>query len=421
MNSMNILFVVPYVPNLIRVRPYNLIRYLEGRGQCVTVMTLYSSESEREAAEALREVCHDVQALPMPKWRSLANCLLAAPTGAPLQSVYCWQPALAERISQAAATGQTSAGQNAFDVVHIEHMRGARYGLHLLAQNGRRPPIVWDSVDSISHLFRQSASQSKKLTSRLMTGFELPRTERYERMLMGKFDRVLVTSKTDREAFLALGNDSRDAASADSSRLLVLPNGVDLDYFTPGNPAEREPATLVISGKMSYHANVSMVLFFINQILPKIRARRPDVKVVVVGKDPPRDILALGQDPAIEVTGTVTDIRPYLRRATVAVAPLTYGAGIQNKILEAMACGTPVVTTPRAISALEGIPGTDLLVGDGEEGFANEVLRLLEDSTLRHAVGQAGRLYVEKTHRWADIAVRLEEIYRQAIRDRVSA
>lgn len=408
---MNILFVVPYVPNLIRVRPYNLIRHLARRGNRLTVLTLWSSEAERQAAEDLREECIEVTALPLPKWRSLANAALALPGRTPLQAVYCWQPALAAQI-EAAAWPAGMGGRPAFDVAHVEHLRGARYGLHLLSRSGaggRAPlPVVWDSVDSITHLFRQSSASSKKIFSRLLTRFELGRTERYEAMLAGKFDRVLVTSQNDRNAFLGLPGINQAG-----ERIHVLPNGVDLEYFTPDESLPRDPNTLVISGKMSYHANVSMVLHFTNHILPLIRARRPEVRLIVVGKDPPSDILALGQDANIEVTGTVDDLRPYLRRAAVAVAPLTYGAGIQNKVLEAMACGTPVVTTPRAVSALNTQPGTDLLIAGSEEEFAQAVCRLLEDSAYRERVGREGRRYVERNHRWTEIAARLEEIYQQ--------
>lgn len=95
---MNILFIVPYVPNLIRVRPYNLIRHLAAHGHEVTVLTLWSTEAERADAEALKQHCHRVVALPLPRWRSLWNCLRALPTPVPLQAVYCWQPALARRL-----------------------------------------------------------------------------------------------------------------------------------------------------------------------------------------------------------------------------------------------------------------------------------------------------------------------------------
>ena len=407
---MNILFVVPYVPNLIRVRPYNLIRYLTERGHRVTVMTMWTSDAEKASLDPLREVCHRVEAVKLPKLRSYINCLAALPSATPLQAVYCWQPEFAAIVAEAASR-RLDDGRPAYDVVHIEHLRGARFGLHLRKQLGKSDvPLIWDSVDCISHLFRQSSASSKKRLSRWTTRFELGRTEKYEGWLVSQFDRVLVTSRLDREALLKL--TARPEAAAP---VHVLPNGVDLDYFSPGAVEKREPATLVISGKMSYHANVSMVLYFANRILPLIRAQRPDVRLVVVGKDPPAEILALGSQPNITVTGFVSDIRPYLQTATAAVAPLTYGAGIQNKVLEAMACGTPVVTTQKAVAALEITHGCELLVGENEERFAGEVLRLLNNPDLCRQIGMEGRRYVENRHRWTDIAGQLENIYQEAV------
>ena len=165
---MNILFIVPYVPNLIRVRPYNLIRRLAARGHEVTVLTLWSNQEERADAEVLKQHCHRVVALPLPRWRPLWNCLRALPTRVPLQAVYCWSPSLAREIadhlspiayrsSPSAIGDQPSAiSHQPYDIVHIEHLRGARYGLHAKSAI-RNPqsaiPIVWDSVDCISLLF----------------------------------------------------------------------------------------------------------------------------------------------------------------------------------------------------------------------------------------------------------------------------
>jgi glycosyltransferase involved in cell wall biosynthesis len=177
----------------------------------------------------------------------------------------------------------------------------------------------------------------------------------------------------------------------------------------------RDPATLVISGKMSYHANVSMVLHLVEKILPHVWRSRPDARLLIVGKDPTREIQALGEHPAITVTGTVPDLPPYLQRATVAVAPITYRAGIQNKILEAMATETPVVTTPAAVSALQVTPNQDLMVAAEPKAFAESVVSLLNDQTKRQAMGKAGRRFVETYHDWRAAARRLTAVYEDAI------
>lgn len=411
---MRILFIVPYVPNLIRVRPYNLIRYLAQRGNAITLLTLYSTPEELESLALLRDTCEQVHALPLARWRSLWNVLLAAPTSAPLQSGYCWQPALSR------LAWELVDGKGAFDVVHVEHLRGARYGLDLLsrfernlanAAKRKNPAVVWDSVDCISLLFEQAAGRSARWINRMMTQFELRRTRRYEGTLTQRFKRVLVTSRDDRQGLIDL---LPTGTRADHIR--VVPNGVDLQYYAPGNGrVVKDPATLVISGKMSYHANVTMSMNFVEHILPRIWAKRPDVKLMLVGKDPTPELRALANNPLIQVTGTVDDIRPYLHRATLAVTPILYGAGIQNKVLEAMACELPVVSTSKAVSALAVQHGSDLFVADQPEDIANAVLHLLDEPELRGQVGRAGRLYVERHHQWPYIVSGLEEIYHEAI------
>lgn len=411
---MRVLFVVPYTPNLIRVRSYNLIRHLTKRGHQVTVLTLSRDRKEEADAIALADHCHQVIYHSLPRWRSLWNCLVALPTSDPLQSAYCWQPTLAEQLRQF-LNGHS--GQQPFDVVHVEHLRGVRYGLQaneLLWSNGKSLPVIWDSVDCISSLFRQASGRSKSTAGRWMTRIELGRTERYEGWLLDQFQRILVTSPVDKEALMDLANQDKPAAQVD-----VLPNGVDLEYFRPDSSVAREPATLVVSGKMSYHANITMVLHLVQDIMPLVWAQKPDIRLFIVGKDPSPSIQQLDGHPSVSVTGTVPDIRPYLQRATMAVAPLTYGAGIQNKILEAMACQTPVIVTPQATAALAAVKDRDLVSAESPSTFAEQILALIADPERQHALGRNGRSYVEAHHHWGAIAGQLEGLYK-ATMDRIN-
>jgi glycosyltransferase involved in cell wall biosynthesis len=303
------------------------------------------------------------------------------------------------------------------DVVHVEHLRGADYGL-AIGEDAGATPVIWDSVDCITHLFEQAVRNRTDHLGRLINRVEVERTRRFEGSLLPRFDRVLVSSRVDREALLDLASPVDRANAA----VNVLSNGVDLDYFAPGEE-QRHANTLVFSGKMSYHANESAVLHLLREIMPRIWAVRPDTRLVVVGKDPSRQLrrLLAEESARVQVTGTVADIRPYLRTATVAVVPLVYGAGCQNKVLEAMGCGTPVVATPQAVSALNTKPGQDVLVAAAATAFADAVLTLLANPEQCRAIGAAGRRYVEEHHRWLDVAGRLESIYEDALGDRRSA
>lgn len=409
---MRILFIVPYVPNLVHVRSFNLIKSLSVRGHLITLATLWTAKDDQNDLEQLAPYCQQILAFPLTKWRSYLNSLLALTSTDPLQSAYCWNPDLAHRLGSLFNDGDSRAP---FDIIHIEHLRAARYGISLGGtQNGRSfgqegksmPPIVWDSVDNISLLFRQASVHSHRFFSRLMTRFELSRTEVYEARLMQHFSNILVTSQNDRKAFLDLLPNERKLPD-----ISVIPNGVDTHFFAPDPTIRREPDTLVISGKMSYHANVTMCLNFVSQVMPLIWAKRPAVKLWLVGKDPTKELKSLEKKPGIKVTGTVVDIRPYLQRSTLALAPLTYGVGIQNKVLEAMACGAPVVSTPQAVSALSAVAGRDVAVAQRPEELANTILRLLDDPGQCASLGRNGRKYVEDNHCWNDITAHLEEVY----------
>lgn len=411
---MKILFIVPYTPTHIRTRPYNLILALARQGHAVTLATLWENEQERQVLRDLQKTGVQVISSRLTKMRSIWNSLIALPTRTPLQAVYCWQPGLLHEMNSCLAQG--------YDVIHVEHLRGARYGLWAksrIRSLGLHTPVVWDSVDCISYLFEQAARKSGSLLSRSITRLELGRTRRYEGWLVEQFDRVLVTSPLDQKAMENLSPRAKTNGQArcDCPKAIgVLPNGVDLDYFTPPAGA-RESGTLVLSGKMSYHANVAAGLYLVNDIMPLIWKDKPDVQVWIAGKDPTPEIRRLAERHPhhVFVTGTVSDIRPHLRRATVAVCPIKYGAGIQNKVLEAMATGTPVVTTPQAVSALQVRSGDDLLVGDSPERFSESVLALLGSEELRERMSRAGRRYAEEHHDWNMIVKRLESVYRQAI------
>ena len=396
---MNILFVVPYAPNLVRVRPFNLIRHLSTRGHNVTVVTLWTNGSEQDDLERLGQWCTRVEALHLPAWRSLLNCVVALPGGEPLQASYSWSSDLMKRLTTLRANA---------DVVHVEHLRGARYGLLPSGSNGAdAAPVVWDSVDCISDLFEQAVRRRQDKVGRLINQIELTRTRRYEGWLTSQFDRILVTSEIDKQSLQALSDNSQPVS--------VLTNGVDLDYFSPASE-QRQADSIVFSGKMSYHANESAVVHLVRDVMPLVWSRRPSTRVVIVGKDPSRNLCRfLSRHPQVKVTGTVADIRPYLRRASVAAVPLVYGAGCQNKVLEAMACATPVVTTPKAVSALHTKQGRDVLVADGPEAFAEGLLSLLGDPLKQQRVGRAGRDYVETNHRWDHVAAQLETIYAEVI------
>lgn len=397
MAPLRLLFIVPYLPSLIRVRPYNLIKYMADQGHEITLLALAPPGEDTGGLDSLRQWCRQVQIAPLPRWRTLWNALRALPSRTPLQAAYSRSPEMSRLI-------QEMESQMSFDVVHVEHLRGAE-----LAHAIQKLPVVFDSVDSITLLFEKVSQAGPTWRSRLLAGLDLARTRRYEARLLHRFARVLVTSPSDREALAKLSS-----TPAAKDRLIVMPNGVDLSYFEPLD-IQRDPATIIFTGKMSYHANIAAALDLARQVMPLVWQAVPEAKLTIAGKDPAPELLALAEDSRIVVTGTVPDLRPYLAQATVAVTPIRYGVGIQNKVLEALAMATPVVSTPQATTALQVEPGQDLLVGDSPQTLAQGVISLLTDDVLRQQIGQAGRHYVETHHDWQVVAQNLAQIYREVI------
>ena len=395
--GLRILFVSPYLPSLIRVRPYNLIKALAERGHQITLLALEPPGDDTSGLEGLRTWCQCVQTVPLPRWRTLWNGVCALPGQIPFQAAYSRSPQMLAVIQQ------TQAGAD-FDIAHVEHLRGAELSRAL---NGI--PVVFDSVDSITLLFERARQFGPTRRSRLMAGLDVDRTRRYEARLLERYARVLVTSPQDKEALAGLSTQK-----GLDGRLVVLPNGVDLHYFSPLD-LPRDAATIIFSGKMSYHANIAAALDLAGQVMPRVWAHRPDARLIIAGKDPSPELLALTADPRISVTGTVPDLRPYLAQATVSVSPIRYSVGIQNKLLEAMAMATPVVSTPQATAALQAEPGRDLLVADTPQAIAEVVITLLADDTLRQQIGRGGRRYVETYHNWSTAAEKLEGVYREVM------
>lgn len=396
---LRLLFVAPYPPSPIRVRPFQLLRQLARRGHNITLVCASSDDDTAELA-ALRLLCERVLPVTVGRGARAGAYLRALAGELPLQAAHCLSPALVTTLRGELARG-------AYDVVHIEHLRAAEVARAAVAGLPAAPPLVLDAVDSISLLFERAARNSPSPRARAMALLDLSRTRRYEAAYGRRFDHVAITSPEDRWALETLRASHAELPGAP---ITVVPNGVDLDYFQPTGQ-QREPETLVFSGKMSYHANDAAARFLLDTIMPLVWRERPRVRVVIAGAQPGPAILAHARNPLVTVTGLVPDLRPYLAGATLAVAPIRYGVGVQNKVLEAMAMGAPVVAARQATVALAARPGAELLVAEGAQAFAAQVLALLADPARRHSIGAAGRAYVERRHGWEASAALLEGCY----------
>jgi sugar transferase (PEP-CTERM/EpsH1 system associated) len=391
---MRILFVSPYIPSPVRVRPYHWIRALARQGHRVRLVALQPPEDRWIGEAPVRDCCEHVTVFQISRLQTLGNAMRALPRDLPLQAAYSLHPEAERFIAAEASRG--------CDVVHVEHLRGS-----LLARRVKDVPCVIDAVDSITALFEQTVRHAPSWQQRAIARLDLARTRRFEAGVPGRFARSIVTSTRDAAAFQEL------SGSSFADRVVAVPNGVDLDYFQPA-AARSQPDTIVFTGKMSYHANDAAALRLGREIMPRIWRERPSARLVIAGKDPSPAVQALGHDRRVTVTGFVNDMRPFLWSAAIAAAPLIYGTGIQNKVLEAMACGIPVVASSTACEGLGAVAQRDLLVGTDDDALAAHALTLLRNESLRASLAKAGRRYVATHHHWDEMAKRLVGVYADA-------
>jgi glycosyltransferase involved in cell wall biosynthesis len=201
-------------------------------------------------------------------------------------------------------------------------------------------------------------------------------------------------------------------ALAPNVPVFVMPNGVDAAHFAPLDLPE-QPDTVVFTGGMSFPPNITAVLYYYQQILPLIRRELPHVRLIIVGRDPAPEIVALAADPYVTVTGYVDDIRPWLAQSSVMICPMISGSGIKNKVLEALAMARPVVSTTLGIEALDVTNGRELVIADQPADFAAAVLQLLHNAAARQQIGDAGRELVMRRYTWDACAASYDAIYTQ--------
>jgi sugar transferase (PEP-CTERM/EpsH1 system associated) len=196
-----------------------------------------------------------------------------------------------------------------------------------------------------------------------------------------------------------------------------FPNGVDSDYFAPSE-APYDADTISFVGRMDYYPNQDCMFDFCAKVLPQVKTQRPQTKLQIIGADPSPAVKRLGDLPGVIVTGSVPDVRPYVRRSAAVVAPLNIARGTQNKILEAMAMGVPVITSLAAAGGVDAIAGEHFLVAKNHEEQAAAILRVLGDPRERRRLAGAGRSRMLTHHAWPNSMRRLDAIIERSLSHR---
>lgn len=375
-----------------KIRPFNMIRHFTRSGHKVTVCSLARSEAEAEEGRGIAPHCERFEMgrvrNPVQALRMVARLPLATPSS----MGFFYSPDLARRI-------RTLLAAESFDLIFVHCSSVAQYVEHV-----RGIPKVLDFGDMDSHKWFEYAD-AKPFPLSLGYRLEGAKMLRAEKILAGRFDLCTATTRAEWETLSGYGVD------VDTD---WFPNGVDSEFFSPsGEPYDPDLVSFV--GRMDYYPNQECMFDFCANTLPKLQARRPGLRLEIVGADPSPKVRDLGRLPGVTVTGSVPDVRPYVRRSALMVAPLNIARGTQNKILEAMAMGVPVVTSRIAAGGVDAVAGEHFLVAASPDDYVDAILRVTGDPAERERLGRAGRARMLSHHNWDQSMVRLDRIVERCL------
>ena len=368
---------------------YHLIRHLSVLYRHdITLISFVSERSRAEDFEHVKDVCTMEDPIRI-QWGALTKMLLKAAKNSILRLPknlkhglfvneldYYYDQRMDQKIKEALK-------KNNFELIFSTRQM-ANYVVDVDV------PKIVQPFDAMSEWHRQVSSNSRGL-KRIFYFIRNLLNRSYEKHIYEKFDACLVVTRLDKELL---------ESSNPRIRCVVIPNGVDVDYFSPAATSE-EPASLIFIANMSARVAVDNIMYFYNEIFPLILRENPEVKLYLVGRDPSKEIRKLSADPLVTVTGYVNDLRPYLAKSTVSIAPWFIGTtGMKNKVLEAMSMGKAVVTTTNGARGITATNKEHLVIADAVNEFARDIVALLNDQRLRRRLGENARRLIEAHYSW---------------------
>ena len=370
-----------------KIRPFNMIRHLTAAGHEVTVCSLARSAAEAEEGEGIAPHVAGKAIGLVSEPLQWARMIVRLPLLTPSSMGYFYSASLARQVRQLLAS-QT------WDLIFVHCSSVAQYVEHVTDV-----PKILDFGDMDSQKWLEYAHY-KPFPLSLGYWYEGQKMLAAEKRLARRFDLCTATTRAEWETLDGYGT----GAVTD-----WFPNGVDAQYFSPGDePYDAD--TISFIGRMDYYPNQECMSRFCTQTWPLLQARRAALKLLIVGADPTPEMRALGKLPGVTVTGSVPDVRPYIRGSALMVAPLAIARGTQNKILEAMAMGVPVVTSTIAAGGVDATASEHLLVADTPQDTADAILRITLNPVERARLAEAGRARMLSHHAWAGSMKRLDAI-----------
>ena len=358
------------------------------------VASLARSPEEAEAGRGLAQYCSDFMMAEVSAPAAWARMILRLPTPAPSSMGYFYSPSLARRIDERLK-------RERFDLIFVHCSSVAPY-VRGVAGIPKIPDF--GDMDSQKWLIYRQFKPFPLSTGYWLEGRKMLAAEK---SLAGRFDLCTCTTLAELETLRQFGVPTHSD---------WFPNGVDSEFFSPGD-ASYDADAISFVGRMDYFPNQQAMMFFCDHVFPRIREKRPAATLTIIGAEPSAEIQRLAAREGVIVTGTVPDVRHYVRRSAVSVAPLKIARGTQNKIIECMAMGVPVVTSPEAAGGVDAVAGEHLLVAESPEKYAEALLLLMSDRAVRHRFAATGRQRVETHHSWTNSMAKLDRIIEGCVQD----
>ena len=397
---MKLLFLSPYLPSPPRSggprRIHGLLTELARRHEVSILAFTAPGEATEEALSSTREYCTEVVTVDNDRLDRGVN--QRQKRAIQLRSLF--SPRSYERLIhhdpafQRALNGMV--GRTDYDVITAEFAQMACYRVPPRARR------VLDEHNIEYDILRRTANAGRSPVRKVYNRANYLKLRREEQAAWQQYDGITLTSERD-EAILRRYAPGKPTA--------VIPNGVDTEHFRPSD-APIEPGTILFFGAINYYPNTEGLLFFIDEVFPRVKRQQPGAQLWIVGQLPPPEITSRAAEDVV-VTGLVEDVRAYIERAAVVIAPLRIGGGTRLKIVEAMSMGKPVVSTRLGAEGLDVTDGEDILLADTAEEFAKQVARALRDGALAGRIGAAARRSAEAKYSWRGAAARLERFYEE--------
>jgi sugar transferase (PEP-CTERM/EpsH1 system associated) len=374
-----------------KIRTFHQIQYLANTGHEITVLAPFEHPEEHGYGTAL-EARLNVRVMMFPlrtKWLRLARGLA---TNDALTLSYFYSARLQKAFDQLMASGE-------YDAVLCTRSAMAPYVFRnsILAKRNKlaQPRLIMDFMDLDSDKWRQYQASSG-LPMRLVYGREAKLINRVELRSYERFDECFFISANEVDLFSRQLPENR--------KLKVLGNGINTSAFFPARQeGSGHKPVFLFTGVMNYKPNEDAVLWFVDALWGRIRAEWPDAEFIIAGMDPSPRIKQLGRVAGITVTGFVEDIVPFYQRADVFVAPFRLARGVQNKILQALACGLPVITTRLGLEGINAKPGEDILVADTGQEFYEATKKLLETEEFYSSLSLNGAKLIRREYSWDSV------------------